>query len=244
MTIRGIFGGMIFAAALAACGGQGGELAEDTARRRAAESGADSAGGEAVGDSVGEAPGRMPAFVLSDSSPVTLPGTPAAADSAPAAGTPAPGQPQAPAAPQEAWTAGVTDRVRTVPRPVTLGDVRVGVNQGFDRLVLEFLGSEVPGYRVEYVDRPARQCASGDAVTVAGDGLLAITLRGTQAHDERGQATVSPRERRLQMPLVKEYEFTCDFEGEVQVVLGVASPNRYRVTELQNPTRLIVDVQQ
>jgi hypothetical protein len=29
-----------------------------------------------------------------------------------------------------------------------------------------------------------------------------------------------------------------------QVVLGVAAANRYRVTELQNPTRLIVDVQQ
>lgn len=242
MTIRGIFGGMMLAAALSACGGGGGELAEDTARRRAAEAGADSAGGEAVGDSVDQAPGRMPAFVLSDSSPVTLPATPAAVDSAPAAAEPAPGQP--PAAPQEAWTAGVTDRVRTMPRPVTLRDVRVGVNQGFDRLVLEFLGSDVPGYRVEYVDRPVRHCASGDAVSIAGDGLLAITLRGTQAHDERGEVTVSPRERRLQMPLVKEYEFTCDFEGEVQVVLGVASPNRYRVTELQNPTRLIVDVQQ
>jgi hypothetical protein len=46
------------------------------------------------------------------------------------------------------------------------------------------------------------------------------------------------------MPIVKEYEFSCDFEGEVQVVLGVSSPNRYRVTELQNPTRLIVDIQQ
>lgn len=239
--IRGILGGMMVAAALAACGDQGGELAEDTARRRASESGADSAG-ESVGDSVDAAPGRMPAFVLTDSSPVTLPAAPAAADSAPVAAAPAPGQP--PAAPQEAWTAGVTDRVRTMPRPVTLGDVRVGVNQGFDRVVLEFVGGEVPGYRVEYVDRPARNCASGDAVSIAGDGLLVITLRGTQAHDDRGQVTVSPRERRLQMPLVKEYEFTCDFEGEVQVVLGVASPNRYRVTELQNPTRLIVDVQQ
>ncbi|HEX6037303.1 AMIN-like domain-containing (lipo)protein [Longimicrobium sp.] len=241
MTIRRILGGMMVAVALAACGDQGGELAEDTARRRASETGADSAGGDSSTAPAPDEPGRMPAFVLSDSSPVTLPATPAAADSA-AAPAAMPGQ--TPAAPQEAWTAGVTDRVRTMSRPVTLRDVRVGVNQGFDRLVLEFAGSDVPGYRVEYVDRPARHCASGDPVSIAGDGLLAVTLRGTEAHDARGQVTVSPRERRLQMPLVKEYEFTCDFEGEVQVVLGVASPNRYRVTELQNPTRLIVDVQQ
>jgi hypothetical protein len=81
-------------------------------------------------------------------------------------------------------------------------------------------------------------------VRVAGDGMLAVTLRGTQAHDERGQSTASPRNRRVQMAVVKEYEFSCDFEGVVQVVLGVSSPNRYRVTELQNPARLIVDVQQ
>jgi hypothetical protein len=110
-------------------------------------------------------------------------------------------------------------------------------------VVLEFLGSSVPGYRVEYVE-DAQHCGSGEGIRAAGSGMLAITLRGTQAHDERGQATVSPRERRLQMPVIKEYEFSCDFEGVTQVVLGVAAANRYRVTELQNPTRLIVDVQQ
>jgi hypothetical protein len=118
------------------------------------------------------------------------------------------------------------------------------VNQGFDRVVLEFLGSGVPGYRVEYVDRPNIECGSGDSTPVAGDAWLSITLRGTQAHTDEGKATVQPRERRLQMPVVKELEFTCDYEGVVQIVLGVARPNQYRVTELQNPTRLIVDVQQ
>jgi hypothetical protein len=244
MTTGRIFAAMMMGAALAACGPQGGELAEDTARRRASGAGADSVDGDsAAAAQQTEAPGRMPAFVLSDSSPVTIPPTPAGADTTPAA---APGTPAAPAAgtPQENWTAGTTDQVRTVPRPVVLDDVRVGLNAGFDRVVLEFLGGTVPGYRVEYVDRPVRHCGSGDPVRLAGDAWLAITLRGTQAHDEQGQATVSPRERRLQMPILKEYEFSCDFEGEVQVVLGVSSPNRYRVIELQNPTRLIIDVQQ
>ena len=241
MTTGRILGGMVMlAAALAACGQQGGELAEDTARRRAAGAGADSAGGDSAAPAPDE-PGRMPAFVLSDSSPVTLPPTPAGADTT---GATPPAQTPPPAGPQESWTAGTTDRVRTMSGPVVLRDLRVGLNAGFDRVVLEFLGGTVPGYRVEYVDRPVRHCGSGEPVQLAGDAWLAITLRGTQAHDERGQATVSPRERRLQMPIIKEYEFSCDFEGEVQVVLGVSSPNRYRVTELQNPTRLIIDVQQ
>ncbi|HEX2080500.1 MAG TPA: hypothetical protein VHG08_22545, partial [Longimicrobium sp.] len=76
------------------------------------------------------------------------------------------------------------------------------------------------------------------------DAWLSITLRGAQAHTESGQATVADRERRLRMPVVRELEFVCDFEGVVQIVLGVSSPNRFRIVELQNPTRLIVDVQQ
>ncbi|HVH13237.1 MAG TPA: hypothetical protein VM759_09305 [Longimicrobium sp.] len=231
---KGVLRGMMLAVALAGCGSQGGELAEDTARRRAEEVGADSVGAET--GVAGEEPGRMPAFVRLDSTPVVVPPAPAGEEVPPA--TPAP----APEA-TDGWTAGATDRVRTMSRPVILQDVRAGVNAGFDRVVLEFLGSSVPGYRVEYVDR-AQQCGSGDDVRTAGDGMLAITLRGTQAHDERGRATVSARDRRLQMPVIKGYEFSCDFEGVTQLVLGVASPNRYRVTELQNPTRLIVDVQQ
>lgn len=242
MTGRSRWLGMMALAALAACGEQGGELRDATERRRAQAAGADSLGGDALAADSGRAPGRVPAFVLGDSAPpVTTPPAGTAVDSA------QPGTPPATAvdaATQQPWTAGVRDQVRTQRVPVVLSDVRVGVNQGFDRVVLEFLGSGVPGYRVEYVDRPLRHCGSGDPTPVAGDAWLAITLRGTQAHDERGQATVQQRERRLQMPIIKEVEFVCDFEGVVEIVLGVSSPNRYRITELANPTRLIVDVQQ
>jgi hypothetical protein len=242
MTTGRMIRGMMLAVALAACGNSGGELAEDTARRRAEGAGADSAGAAGDGPVAGEEPGRMPAFVRTDSTPVVIPPTPAGTDTTPAAAGPAPTPTPAPG-PQDAWTASATDRVRTMNGPVVLGDLRVGVNAGFDRVVLEFEGGSVPGYRVEYTD-DASHCGSGDAIRTAGSGMLAITLRGTQAHTEQGQATVSPRERRLQMPVIKEYEFSCDFEGVTQVVLGVSAANRYRVTELQNPTRLIVDVQQ
>jgi hypothetical protein len=237
MRIRWFGGMMVLAAALAACGDQGGELREATERRRAEGIDQDPLAAD-TGTAAGE-PGRLPAFVLTDS---------AARAGTPAAQTPADtgqGAPQTPAQPElQEWTAGVLDAVRTMRAPVVLRDVRVGVNQGFDRVVLEFLGSAAPGYRVEYIDRPVRQCGSGEPTGIAGDAWLSITLRGAQAHTDAGQPTVTDRERRLRMPVVQELEFVCDFEGVVQVVLGVASPNRFRVVELQNPTRLIVDVQQ
>lgn len=235
-------GMMTLAAALAACGEQGGELRDATERRRAEAITDDSA---AADSAASERPaGRVPAFVLADSAaPVTTTPAPGAQPAGPPVDTARPPRTAAERV-QAEWTAGASDRVRTQRMPVTLRDVRVGVNQGFDRVVLEFLGSGAPGYRVEYVDKPVRQCGSGDPTPVAGDAWLLVTLRGTQAHTDQGQATVQQRERRLQMPIVRELEFTCDFEGVVQIVLGVSSPNRYRVVELANPTRLIVDIQQ
>ncbi|HEV3051182.1 MAG TPA: hypothetical protein VGX50_12790, partial [Longimicrobium sp.] len=202
MTARSRWMGMMLIAALAACGEQGGELRDATERRRAATAGGDSLDGDALAADTGQAAGRVPAFVLGDSAPAaTTPPAGAAVDSAQPGTTPP--APAVDPATQQAWTSAVSDRVRTQRAPVVLSDVRVGVNQGFDRVVLEFLGSGVPGYRVEYVDKPVHACGSGDPVAVAGDGWLAITLRGTQAHNDQGQATVQQRERRLQMPIVK-----------------------------------------
>lgn len=224
---------MVALLALAACAESGGELRDETERRRMAGA----AGDSAPADSAAPAdPGRLPAFVTDDSTPAAR--APAAADT-PAA--PAPDAP-APAAAEE-WTAGD----RAVPRPnagiATLRDVRMGVNQGFDRVVLDFGAGAVPGYRIGYVDRPVRQCGSGDVTPVAGDAWLLITLNATQAHDDNGRATVQGRERRVSMPVIREMEFICDFEAEVQIVIGVASPNRYRVMELASPGRLTIDIQ-
>ena len=143
-------------------------------------------------------------------------------------------------APAGEWTAGVT-RVRRG-EGATLRAVRAARNEGWDRVVFEFGGAAVPGYHVEYVDRPVRHCGSGDEVRVAGQGWLEVRISPAQAHTDAGQVTVAPRERKLALPVLKELELTCDFEADVTWVLGVAAPNRYRVSELADPARLVVDV--
>ena len=140
------------------------------------------------------------------------------------------------------WTAGLVDVKRSGFAPVTLREVRTARNEGFDRLVLQFDGDQLPGYHVEYVDKPVIKCGSGNPTEVAGQGWLQVRMQPAQAH-EGAQVTVAERERKLGLPLVQELELTCDFEGEVTWVLGVKSPNKYRVMELKGPTRLVVDVQ-
>lgn len=151
---------------------------------------------------------------------------------------------QAPASPAQSsagWTAGATQVRRG--SGATLRAVRTAQNAGWDRVVFEFDGAQVPGYHVEYVDRPVRKCGSGDEAQVAGQGWLEVRITPARAHDEAGQVTVAQRERKLSLPVLKELELTCDFEADVTWVLGVASPNRYRVSELSGPARLVVDVQ-
>lgn len=149
-----------------------------------------------------------------------------------------------PAAPSGSFegTAGIVEKQRPEAGVAVLRDVRAASQEGFDRVVFEFEGSAVPGYHVEYVDRPVIQCGSGEPVEVAGDGWLEVRLVPAQAHTEEGRPTAGERERRLSLPVIKELQSTCDFEAHVTWVLGVASPNRYRVQELSNPARLIVDV--
>lgn len=168
--------------------------------------------------------------------PPVMNGTPqvSASDSPPPADGPQP----TPAS----WTVGIVDVAHQVTGAALLTDVRTASNEGFDRVVLEFEGEELPSYHIEYVDRPVRQCGSGDPVQVAGDGWLLIRIQPANAHDEQGNPTVSERSRQLGLPVMRQLTLICDFEAQVEWIVGVASPNPYRVMELAEPARLVVDV--
>ena len=126
--------------------------------------------------------------------------------------------------------------------PALLREVRTARQNSFDRVVFEFEGKEIPNYRIRYPDKPDPECGSGEAVQMTGGGLLQMTFESTNAHTEAGQPTITDRERRLNLPTLKELRFTCDFEGQVVVVLGFDSRHAYRVLELYNPTRVVVDI--
>ena len=159
----------------------------------------------------------------------------------------APWVPEGPYAPPSVrpgeWTAGIVD----VPRPqafmTTLTSVRVARHPEFDRVVLEFSEDELPGYHLEYIDRPVRACGSGDVVPLPGDAWLSVRLTPSQAHDESGRATLRGRTIRPSVANILEMRMVCDFEGQVEWVLAVRSPGRFRVLELFEPSRLAIDVQ-
>ncbi|MDI1447346.1 hypothetical protein [Polyangium sp. 6x1] len=164
---------------------------------------------------------------------------PSATPALPTPGTKEPGD----TAPEafEGTAAAVEKKIPEV-LTVELRSVRAGRHAGFDRTVFEFSGRALPGYRVEYIDKPVRRCGTGDPVTVAGDGWLRVRMSPARAHNEAGLSTLSPVEQRPKLPVLLELTPTCDFEGELTWVLGVGSPNRYRVLELRDPPRIVIDV--
>jgi len=129
--------------------------------------------------------------------------------------------------------------------PAILADVRTGKHSGFDRVVFEFKGSELPGYYIEYVGEPITQCGSGTAVELTGTGGLEIRFTPAQAHTDRGQPTLffSDNEQNPNYDMIKQLKSTCDFEGNVTWVLGVSKANKYRVLTFENPTRLALDIE-
>lgn len=129
--------------------------------------------------------------------------------------------------------------------PSELVDVRAASHAeegGYDRITFEFATGGRPSYRVEYIPAPATGCASGIPATIAGTALLQVKFSNTNAHDTTGTPTAATTEIAPGLPTLLEAEQTCDFEAVVVWALGLSQQVDFRVTELDNPPRIAVDV--
>ena len=140
------------------------------------------------------------------------------------------------------WTAEPRVETREGSGMTVLESVRTARNDGYDRIVFEFDDGRIPGYRVEVVELPVRQCGSGQVVPLRGENWLRVRLEPSQAHDERGRPTVRDRTRSTDLPVLREVQLICDYEGQVEWVLGLSAEPLFRVVELSSPSRLVVDV--
>lgn len=142
-----------------------------------------------------------------------------------------------------AWTTEPVTQRRTPPPVATLSEVRTGTHAGYDRVVFQFADALLPGYEIEYPDGPLYQCGSGDDVSVEGAARLVVKLLAARAHDDQGQVTIAERQRVPALPVLIELKLTCDFEAQVEWVVGLSARRPYRVMELSGPPRLVLDVQ-
>ncbi len=123
-------------------------------------------------------------------------------------------------------------------------DLRFGVHDGFDRVVIDLAGAGTPGWLGQYVEEPTQQ-AAGEPVYVLGDAYLEILVSGvvypTEAGAQpfEGPRTITP----VLGGVIKEVRYGSEFEGQVEIWIGLTSDQPFRVYSLTDPTRVVIDVQ-
>jgi hypothetical protein len=129
-----------------------------------------------------------------------------------------------------------------------LREVRSAAHEFHDRVVFEFCGGRDRTVFVDYVDR-IRQNPTGRAIPLAGSAYLevaisAATLDTTLAADDPSQARRYPGPRRWSPGhrLVKQIAVTGDFESTLSFGLGLAQPATMTVSQLSDPSRVVIDI--
>jgi len=119
--------------------------------------------------------------------------------------------------------------------------VRSGRHEGFDRAVFEFRDG-LPGYRIEYVKPPIIADPSGLPVQIAGNAFLQVRMEPAAGHDPNTGASTAPIEVSTGLPSLVEMKRAGDFEAVLTWVLGLRAEVDFRVFELMEPFRLVIDV--
>lgn len=142
--------------------------------------------------------------------------------------------------------AGTTVVVATTTADATalLDRVAVGHHEGYDRVVFQFRGEGLPGYRIEYVEPPLKEDGSGNPVDVAGNAFVLVRMEPASGFDlntGEGELVYKGPKRLDGTGVIKEVVRTGDFEAVLSWVVGLDSKVPFRVTTATSPSRLIVD---
>ena len=124
--------------------------------------------------------------------------------------------------------------------------VRVAAQPGADRVVFEFRGPSLPGFDVAYADGPVLGSGSGEPIAVDGDGALLIRMEpasGVDLNTADARPTYTGPDRVTgDTTNVTEVVRAGDFEANLEWAIGVEREVPFRVTVLESPARIVVDL--
>ncbi|MGH7765219.1 MAG: AMIN-like domain-containing (lipo)protein [Candidatus Dormibacteraceae bacterium] len=128
----------------------------------------------------------------------------------------------------------------SAPAVAFIDALRTGTHPGYDRLTIEFQNGAPAGIDVQVqAGTTFTQAGSGQAILLKGSHGILVVIHGADLHTAySGPTDIKPGNGALVE--VRQVE---DFEGTVQLGLGIAGPGCYQVSFLANPDRLVIDVQ-
>ena len=147
----------------------------------------------------------------------------------------------------DAWTIkDVTRAHNSSDKASYVKQVRAGKQKDFDRVVFEFEGP-FPNYLVQYLKSPFYESEAGrERIRQPGTAFLQVEF--FLIPTEEKQVNLSKAgdfipKRRLSFLSVQSVREKVLFEGFYDFLIGVRTRKAFRVSELSNPARLVIDVQ-
>jgi hypothetical protein len=133
--------------------------------------------------------------------------------------------------------------------PALLKDVRYAV-AFCPRVVFEF-ENRPPSYVFEYRQPPFAECGSGKAVDTSTWGASAylvfhsnaasgVDLSGTTFR----QTYTKSKDIAVSSPILRRLRETCDFEATMEWIVALDERHAFKVSTLQSPPRLVIDISQ
>lgn len=127
--------------------------------------------------------------------------------------------------------------------PTVVTDVRIGAQDGYDRVVFEVSGTAVPGWDVSYAEAPTA-AGSGQPVALDGPAFLRVTLTGvTNPYEAPAEPEVARGVVRAPgAGTVTGVFYDSVFEGQALAYVGLPAAAPFRVYALTGPSRVVVEV--
>lgn len=126
-------------------------------------------------------------------------------------------------------------------------DIRSGAhgNPGYDQVTIEFNNGLPQTIEVRpQVGTTFVQGSSGQPVTLRGRNGLLILMRGDlHGADAHTFYTGHTQNTKPNYPKLVEVRALEDFEGVLQLGLGINGPACYSTSEYSNPTRVVIEIQ-
>ena len=117
-----------------------------------------------------------------------------------------------------------------------LTNVRTGHHADYDRVVFDLTGGQVP-VTVSTISEPTN-CGSGKPISAKGVEFVEVRLQPADGHSYTGSRNITTG-----LPTAQSVVFTCDFEADLSIAIGVnhRSP-RIVAGYYTGPLRYVVDI--
>jgi hypothetical protein len=126
------------------------------------------------------------------------------------------------------------------PAVVFIDALRIGTHPGYDRLTVEFQNGAPASVELRPQSGTSfTQGASGQVITLAGKNGILVVIHGADLHTSYTGST----DLQTGYATLVEIRQVEDFEGTVQLGLGVSGAACYRGFIMTNPDRLVIDIQ-